>query len=250
MREGGQKVFVQWIAVTVDALFFVHLGPKSEALFGGVGQLAKAIGQFNPACVHFEPFCATRIIRAGAGEGRFGHGVAIKHGDAGMAEVGFNAFRKDARQHVGPCVIRGVADVLSRHLRGQGRRIGFAVWLDGGQKINARMAGKGLGNREPFKGQRGVTFMGFVTQFAAACRLGGQVQKSGAIIHKGVVILPDAVPFQHGEFRAVQRSAFAVAPDMGESVDARLTRYQQFFHRKFGRGVQIHCLSRAIIADG
>ena len=48
-----------------------------------------------------------------------------------------------------------------------------------------------------------------------------------------------AIPFEHREFRRVQRSALAVAEDAGKIEDARLARRQQLFGRELGRSVQI-----------
>ena len=39
----------------------------------------------------------------------------------------------------------------------------------------------------------------------------------GAVVHQGLVGLAGPVPFEHREFRMVQRAALAVALDMGEA---------------------------------
>jgi hypothetical protein len=54
------------------------------------------------------------------------------------------------------------------------------------------------------------------------------------------------VPFEHREFGMVPGRPLAVAEDAGELEDALHPRRQQFFHREFGRGMQIDRPARAM----
>ena len=84
--QSGKEILVHRIAFAVNPFLFVHLGGEAAALFGGVGQFAKAIGQFHPAGVNLEPLRLARVIGAGAGKrglGRFS--VQVDDADARRA---------------------------------------------------------------------------------------------------------------------------------------------------------------------
>ena len=111
------------------------------------------------------------------------------------------------------------------------------------------MARKRFGHRQTLGFGKGVARPVAKPQGDSPGRARRQPQHHRAILHQHSIILPDAIPFQHGEFRAVQRPALAVAPDMGKRRDLRLARCQQLFHRKFRRGVQVHPSRHRVSAD-
>lgn len=133
---------------------------------------------------------------------------------------------------------------------GEGVEIGRRIGADRGQQVDARITGEGVGDAEALHWQERVAFPAVVAQARGSRRRDGEPQEGRAILHQDLIGLPGPVPFQHGEFGTVQRTPFAVAPDMGEGRYPRLTGRQQFLHRKFGRGVQVIGSARAVHADG
>ena len=75
--------------------------------------------------------------------------------------------------------------------------------------------------------------------------LGGQREQRRAVVHQALIGLAGAVPFEHGEFRMVQRAALAVAIDRAEAEDARFAGGEQLLAGEFRRGVQIERRARA-----
>ena len=86
-------------------------------------------------------------------------------------------------------------------------------------------------------------------EYLRARRVGREAQDREAIVDDGRVGLIGAIPFEHGEFRCMQRPALAIAEDAGEIENAPLAGRQQFLAREFGRGVEIARLSRAAGRD-
>ena len=83
--------------------------------------------------------------------------------------------------------------------------------LDRGQQIDPGVTRKRIGDRQPFR--RGKRIDGLVpkTKFlcaGSACRLR---QNRRAIIHQQLITLIRPIPFQHCEFRMMQRAALAIA---------------------------------------
>src|SRR5258708_2254563 len=50
----GNEIIVDWIALAVDALLFVHFRAKPPTLLARVTQLAEAVGELNAADVKLE----------------------------------------------------------------------------------------------------------------------------------------------------------------------------------------------------
>ena len=69
-----------------------------------------------------------------------------------------------------------------------------------------------------------------------ARRLGHQRR---AVVHQRLIRLVRPIPFQHGEFRVMQRAALAVAEHAGEFENACLAGRQQLLAGKFRRGPQV-----------
>ena len=79
--------------------------------------------------------------------------------------------------------------------------------------------------------------------------LGRQRDDRQRIGNDDIISFTHPIPFEHGEFRMVQRRALAIAPDMLKARDPPLAGCQQLFHGEFGRGVEIHRLPFPIVAD-
>ena len=61
VRERGQEILVDGIALAVAALLLGHLRLQAEALQGGIGQLAEGVGQLGAAGVQLEPLGHARV---------------------------------------------------------------------------------------------------------------------------------------------------------------------------------------------
>ena len=127
----------------------------------------------------------------------------------------------------------------------------FAV--DGGEKIDAGEAREGLGDGQALGlGER----IGLARRDRSAALRPPLRRRSaqdlGAVAHQRLVGLAGAIPFQHGEFRVVQRPALAVAVDVGKAGDALLAGRQQLLAGEFRRGVEIErraCCRRDAISS-
>ena len=111
------------------------------------------------------------------------------------------------------------------------------------------MAREGLRHRHALR--RGKRIDGLAAKrellgAGGARRLG---QQRRAVVHQRLVGLVRPVPFQHGEFRMMQRAALAVAEHAGEIEDARLAGRQQLLAGEFRRGAQIERLPLAAGSD-
>jgi hypothetical protein len=82
-----------------------------------------------------------------------------------------------------------------------------------------------------------------------ACHSRGELHQRQRIRDDHLVVLPRAVPFEHGEFGRMRRRALPVAPDMAQVEDAGFARRQQFLGCKFRRGVEIAPFRRSVRLD-
>ena len=111
--------------------------------------------------------------------------------------------------------------------------------LDRRQQIDAGIARKGLGDRQPLRrGKRIDRLAAKRNSFVPAARAASRQQRR-AIIHQRLVRLIRPIPFQHREFRVMQRAALAVAEHAREIDDARLARRQELLAGEFRRRAQI-----------
>ena len=62
-RQRRQKVLVERIALAVEALLLGHFAFEPAALFGGVGEFAKAVGDLDAADVELETLGDARVVR-------------------------------------------------------------------------------------------------------------------------------------------------------------------------------------------
>ena len=101
------------------------------------------------------------------------------------------------------------------------------------------MAGERLHHREIFWRREGIDLAPAKHQPARPGRGGGHRDDRRAILHQRLVGSLRAVPFQHGEFRRMQRAAFAIAKHAGELEDAGLAGAEQLLAGELRRGAQI-----------
>src|SRR5215813_10396909 len=76
-----------------------------------------------------------------------------------------------------------------------------------GEQIDASVALKRLPDRQPLRLGPGITGMLAPTQPLDA----GERQQRRAVLHDGMIVGACAVPFEHREFRMMQRRALGIA---------------------------------------
>ena len=106
------------------------------------------------------------------------------------------------------------------------------------EQVDAGVARERLGHGDVLGRGEGIALVRAMPQAMPVHRPGRRGQQCRAIGHQRRVGLVGAVPFQHGEFRMVQRRALAVAPAVGDLVDALLAGGEQRLHGELGTGVQ------------
>ncbi len=121
---------------------------------------------------------------------------------------------------------------------GQTCAIAFAIG-DGGEQIDANKAFERRRHRQQLRLGEGIGDFPAKRELADPGRLRGMGYDHHAIGHHGVVGRVGAVPFQHGEFGQMQRTALAVAKHPRELKNLRLASGQQFLAGEFRRGAQI-----------
>ena len=83
----------------------------------------------------------------------------------------------------------------------------------------------------------------------APARSAASASSAAQSVHQALIGFAGAVPFEHGEFRMVQRPALAVAVDRAEAEDSSLAGRKQLLTGKFRRGVQIERRARRVRQD-
>ena len=211
-------------------------------MFGGVGQFAKAIGEFDAARVYFEAFGKARIGRARPGECGFGDRIFRQQRQPAMAELGLDARDDNLAEQIGPAVIGGDSDADSPARGGKAiaiteqRRQG-----DPGKTI------KGFAERQHFGFGTGDAAAPLPAQRVILRRRQRHAAQRHRIVHHLRPVGLGTIPFDHGEFRRVQRPRLAVAPDPGEIDDVRFAGGQQLFRCEFRRGVKVARFRRAAL---
>ena len=156
---------------------------------------------------------------------------------------------EEPAEHVGPGVVRRHPQARRLRLAGKAgphpaRRRRQAVI-----EIDAGMAEEGVADADPLGRLERVRPAAAKGEGLGARNLGGERKQRGAIVHQRRQRRADAIPFQHREFRRMQRRALAVAEDMGQREDPRLAGGRELLHREFGRRVKPGLARRAVGAD-
>src|SRR5712672_2170453 len=109
-REGAEKILIDRIALAVDALLLRHLLLEPLALLAGIGELAEAVREFDPAGVKLEPFGKPRIGTARLGERRLYAGIFVKDRRPPEPETGLDLLDQQPAENIAPVVVGGGAD--------------------------------------------------------------------------------------------------------------------------------------------
>jgi hypothetical protein len=208
MRQCGQKILVQRIAFAIDAGLFVHFQPES----GGAVRRGRSIRQSRWPVRPRRRKARTARPRAGhrgaARQRGLGRRIAVKDQSGGHGPDAARPFRQGCatacrtRYHRRPAGCPAPEACARRASRSVSVRPSQVA----SRSIPAN-SGEGLGHAHHVRAwHRGRRSHIAEAQLSAARRLGGQPQEIGAIVHQHAVILPGAIPFQHGEFGAVQRA--------------------------------------------
>src|SRR5215470_20172207 len=114
MRKGGQKIFVDGIALTKDALLLVHLRLEPLALQVWVDEFAEGVHEFHPTGIELEALGQAWIGRFRARQrGKIGRIVA-EDGGAAVAKPRLDALNEHAAENVGPRIVTGDPDAGAR----------------------------------------------------------------------------------------------------------------------------------------
>ena len=73
LRQSGEKILVDRIALAIDALFLRHVAFEAAALLGRVVEFAKSVGELDAADIKLEALGDARIVslpRQGRQRGR------------------------------------------------------------------------------------------------------------------------------------------------------------------------------------
>ena len=125
-RQRGKEIFVDRIALAIDALLLRHLAFEPAALLGGVGEFAKAVGEFHAAGIKLEALGDAPIRRRPRQRRQHGR-VLVEDGRAADAEIAFDAFDKHAAEHIGPAVVVADADARRSRRAGESLAVRLAV---------------------------------------------------------------------------------------------------------------------------
>ncbi len=133
--------------------------------------------------------------------------------------------------------------------RARRRRVRIAPRRQAVVKVDSGMAPERLAHRKALRRLERARPAAAEDEAFGARDMGGERDKCGAIIHQPVEWSADPVPFEHGEFRRVQRRALTVAENMRQRKDLRLACGDELLHREFGRRMQIGVDRRPVRPD-
>ena len=106
-----------------------------------------------------------------------------------------------------------------------------------------------VAQRQPLRRRQRVRLAIAKAEAARPRRLGRERQDAQAIRHQRLERRRGAIPFEHREFRRMQRAALAIAEHAAQRENPPLARRQQLLHREFWRGVEIGRMASAVRAD-
>src|SRR5215475_1421581 len=110
MRKGGQKIFVDGIALTKDALLLVHLRLEPLALQVWVDELAEGVHEFHPTGIELKALGQAGVGRFRTRQrGKVG-GIVAEDGRAAVAKPRLDTFYEHAAENVGPRIVSGYPD--------------------------------------------------------------------------------------------------------------------------------------------
>src|SRR5690606_32797290 len=100
--EGGEKIFVDWVAFAMDALLFSHFSFKAHPLFGGIGQFAKAIGEFDATGIDLKAFRNASISRHAPRQSRLAGRITVKNCYTTISQLRLDLFDEDLGEKIRP----------------------------------------------------------------------------------------------------------------------------------------------------
>ncbi len=116
-------------------------------------------------------------------------------------------------------------------------------------EVDSGMAAERLAHRKAFRRLERARSAAAEDEAFGARDMGGERNERGAIIHQPVERSADPVPFEHGEFRRVQRRALAIAENVRQRKDLRLACGDELLHREFRRRMQTGLDRRPVRPD-
>ena len=119
-RQRGKEILVDRIALAVDAFLLGHFQFKPPALFDGVRQFAKAVGEFHAAGIELEALGDAAVLRRPC-QRRLPGRILIENGRPADAEMAFDLFHQHAAENIPPAIV--IADTNA----GRPRRAGKAA---------------------------------------------------------------------------------------------------------------------------
>src|SRR5205085_4857169 len=158
----------------------------------------------------------------------------------------FNARNKNLAEEIGPGVV-AIGFNRGRSCRsGKGIAIAVALRIQCGQEVDPGEALEGFRHGQTFGFKKGIAGAASETQHFRRCRARCRSEQIEAVADHGIVIFASAIPFEHREFRGVQRPALAIAEYAREFENPFLAGCEQFLAGEFGRGVQIEAPALAL----
>ena len=153
---------------------------------------------------------------------------------------------QDLAENIRPgVVVRNPNAILGR--ASQSVAIALAV-TDGGEQVDAGEPREGGGNRQQFGLGEGVGAAAAKAEHPGAGGGSGLRDHGDAIGDHRLIGLAGAIPFQHGEFRQVEVTPFAVAEHAREFDDSFLAGGEQLLAGEFRRRPQVALRPAAVRA--
>ena len=189
VREGGQEVLVDRIALAVDALLLRHLRLEAPALPVGIGELAEGVGELDAAGIELEALGDARVGRLGPRQrGELGAGYSHRMVARPLPSRGSILLDQHAAEDVGPGVVVGHADAgAPSAAAASASRLTRAV-LERRQQIDAGVAVEGLGDRDVLRlGERVCDSAAEAQTCAVPAASAAMPQQLRAILHQPLV---------------------------------------------------------------
>ena len=93
MFQGRQEILINLPAMfTADAAALRSIGDEARALFGGIGQLIKGVGEFKPGDKQFKAQCRAWVRRVAPRQGRLRRRPMRQETRAPAANIWFDMF--------------------------------------------------------------------------------------------------------------------------------------------------------------
>jgi hypothetical protein len=234
LRQRGEEILIERIALAIDAFPLLHIRQEALALLACDGQFGKAVGEFDPACIELETFGDPWIVRLRSRKRRFRNRIFIKDRQPAKPEAWFDLISEHPAENIGPAIIGDHAKAEPH--RCGGKRVTI---IEECKKIDASVPAEGFGCRQPLRLGERIGCPLPVLKHERVRRAGRSPRERHAISHDRGVRLSRPVPLGHDELRSMKRPHLTVPENAGEIDDALLSRREQLFHGEFRRGVKI-----------